>query len=436
MTRLPPSNAEAEVAVLGSVLRGGKDSLFSIMHLLHPSDFFAGKNRMVYDAMVHLGEQGVAIDTVTVGNLLQERGKLKAVGGAIVLSNLLDGVATVANIDHYAKIVRDKASIRRMIYAAQEVSAAGFKADDAEEYLDSAVAQINKAVRHRQSSGDFVIPEDGLPDILMEITEGRSPTTIIPTGFKSVDAAYGGIVSPLLYLVAGRPSMGKSTLLLSLGIQLALKGKKVLYCTLEDSAKMQQMRMLTYFSGVPLVAILRGTLNDEDRRRVLDSTAWLHDLPITFTAKRGLYARDIRRLALAYQAEHGLDVLMVDHLGYIRGAPKEYERNSFNIRAMADLAGELNVPLMLAYQLNRDVEKRDNKRPKLSDLRGTGTAEEDARAIWFVYRPHYYYPQTEPANLFQIIVAKASFGHLTTLDLACNMQCYRIGDLPSSGEGY
>jgi replicative DNA helicase len=225
--------------------------------------------------------------------------------------------------------------------------------------------------------------------------------------------------------------MGKSTLLLNLAVRLAQAGRRVLYVSLEDSAEMQQQRMLSMFSGIPLIAILKRSLNDADKRSIFDSTRHVQNLPLSFSSKRGLYAGDIRRMALAYRAEHGLDVLIVDHLGYIRGPAKEYDRNSLNIRAMADLGGEIGVPLFLAYQLNRDLEKRDDKRPRLSDLRGTGTAEEDARAIWFVYRPNVYNKNESP-NVFELIVAKASFGPLCTVEMKCNMQCYRVGDMPTT----
>jgi replicative DNA helicase len=429
MTQLPPNNPEAEASVIGSILRGGKNTLFSIAHILQGPDFFSRVNRTIYDAMAHLGENGVEIDPVTVGNILKERNKLGAIGGAITLSNLLDGVATVANIEHYAKIVRDKASVRRMIYTARSIVSEGQSVEDADEYISESVAKVNKVVRYRNRSEDFLHADQDLHEVLKKITDDKPPADIIPTGLFGIDKAYGGIVSPLLYLVAGRPSMGKSTLLLGLGIRLAQAKRRVLYCTLEDSQQMQQMRLLSYFSGVPLIGILKGSLCQDDKSRILGATANIQGLPLTFTSKRGLYASDIRRQALAFQAEYGLDILMVDHLGYIRGPVKEYDRNSLNIRAMADLAGELNVPLLLAYQLNRDLEKRDDKLPKLSDLRGTGTAEEDARAIWFVYRPHYYKPE-EPASLFQVKVAKASFGPLCTIDLHCDMRCYRVGNPP------
>ena len=432
MPRIPPYSQEAENAVIGAILRGGKDVFYRTTHMVTAGDFFIGAMGTIYQAMADLLKSSSPIDPVTVGNLLIERKQIKAVGGAIALSKLLDSVATTANVEYYSRIISDKAAVRRVIVASEESVARGFEnPEDVDGYLSDSVSRMNSAMRHRTGSGDFLNADQDLDRVLRKIVEGEENSNVIPTGYYGIDSVYGGIVSPLLYLVGGRPSMGKSTLLLNLAVKLAQAKRRVLFVTLEDSAEMQQQRMLSMFSGVPLIAILRRSLNDNDRNAVLDSTRHVHALPLTFSAKRGLYAEDIRRKALAYQAEHGLDALMVDHLGYIRGPAKEYDRNSMNIRAMADLGGELGVPLFLAYQLNRDLEKRDDKRPRLSDLRGTGTAEEDARAIWFVYRPHVYNKNESP-NMFELIVAKASFGPLVTVELKCDMRCYRVGDMPAT----
>jgi len=160
--------------------------------------------------------------------------------------------------------------------------------------------------------------------------------------------------------------------------------------------------------------------------KLADAERALKDLPLSFCDRRGQSADDIRRRALAYQSEHGCDFVIVDHLGYIRGAAKEYERNSYNTRCMADLAGDMDCPLLLVYQLNRELTKRDDKRPRLSDLRGTGTAEEDARIIWFVHRPHVFTP-SEPPDKFELIVAKCEYGPLAIVELQCDLRVMRIG---------
>jgi replicative DNA helicase len=222
--------------------------------------------------------------------------------------------------------------------------------------------------------------------------------------------------------------MGKSTFLLNLAVQVCQAGRRVLFITLEDSRRMQQQRLLSRFSGVPIIDIMRRRLCTNDQRAVFEATRYLQGMPLTFCDRRGLHSDDIRRIALSYQAEYGCDLVVVDHLGYIRGAPNEYERNSANIRAMADLAGELGTPLILAFQLNRELTRRDDKRPRLSDLRGTGTAEEDASAVWFVHRPHVFDPAESP-NMFELIVAKCKWGPLATVELKCDLNCFRVGNI-------
>jgi replicative DNA helicase len=440
MDRRPPYSLEAERAVLGAVFLAGDHVLRKVEAFVSTEDFYIEAHRFIFKAMVDVRDAGTPIDHVTVGNLLTERNEIDRIGGGIFMADLADGVVTSVNADHYAKIVGSKASVRRMISASQEVVANGFlDPEDSNQYLSESLNTVKSASIPSMSDEGIVKASHNLHEILGALGEDKKGAlNVVPTGFRCIDSSCGGLISPLLHVVAGRPGMGKSTFLLNLGIQLARSGRQILYVTLEDSCDMQQRRMLSRFSGVELTKIVRNTMIGDEYDRVLGSTRFLSGLTLSIRDRKSQSVDNIYRAALSQQESEGLDVLLVDHLGRITSKHTDpYKRNSENIRLVSDMTDHLGVPTVLACQLNRSLEQRplDDRIPRLSDLRGAGEIEEDARWIGFIHRQHVYDRQADP-HAVDFVIAKSSHGATGRMKLHGDMPRMTITDVADLNNAY
>lgn len=419
--RIPPYDRAAEAACLGAILLNN-EAFGVVSSILRPEQFYVESHRRIYEAIVDLAREGAPIDSVTLGTQLMDKGDLEKIGGAVVLSSLTDAVATAANVDHYAETVRDHAAVRAVIYAAQEIVATGFSGgmESVPSYLSTARSAMIKASAALVGSGGPRTVEGDVRQIVKDIELGVPLKGLVQTGIENIDKLTGGLHPGLLYVIGARPAMGKSCFVLNVATNAALAGKRVLYITLEDVIYLVTLRLLARFSDIDLDDLVLRQIKEAEwpnlihaANKVSNFSLWLEDAP-ALTGDR------IRQIAAMHQNSKGLDLLVVDHLGEIspEGKPSSLtEETEAAAKAMRDIAKELGIPVLLAVQLNRGVENRNDKRPTLADLRQSGAIEQIARCVWFLYRRGYYVQDCEDDPDTQLIVAKANHGKIGTIKL-------------------
>jgi len=425
---------EAETAVLGAVLLS-EDALAQIEHWIGPGDFYTGQHRAIFKAMIAVRDSGAAIDVVTVGNRLQSDGQLEKIGGAIALSKLLDSVATIANAEHYAKIVAELSATRRVIYAAMEIAAQGFAQTwDAEDFVIEAQNQIVSAASAFEQRGDGVQMIGDNIDRTVEIAvNGKEPRGVVRSHIAAIDRQFGGLYPGELTVLGARPSVGKSCLALNISLNAARNGKRVLYFTLEDGTENFRQRALAAYSQISFSRIRHNAVGQADRlKRAADS---LRNLPFGIVETAGLSSSQIHAKAVAHRAKMGgLDLVVIDHLRRVKDKGRDrYDKTSNAVERFADMAKDMWIPVLLLAQLNRGVENRDDKRPRMSDFRESGTIEEDARAVWFLYREHFY-DKGANKNEAELIASKVSQGAPGVVRIWCELETMRFADWGGDGQ--
>jgi len=409
--RVPPYDQQAEAACLGSVLLNN-EAMAQIRSVISGcEDFYVEAHRRIFEAMLELSSHGKPIDPVTLGNVLKERGDLEKVGGAAIFSGLLDSVATVANVDHYAGIVRDKAATRKMIYTAQEIFARGFSEGiNISEYLAESRKAITLASAFDVAEGPRLVGTD-IKEIFAELETGKAPEGMVKTGVGVIDELTGGLWPKLMTVIGGRPGMGKSALVLNIATNAAKQGKKVMYTTLEDDRRMVVLRMLARFGDVDLNNLMLRSVPDNSWPGLIKAANTISQVPLYVDDSAALSSDQIHQRAALLHQMHGLDLLIVDHLGEVADKGESLTAiTEAAAKGLRNIAKELNIPVLLAVQLNREVERRNDKRPTLHDLRQSGAIEQVARFIWFLYRRGYYIKGCEDDPDTQLIVAKSSHG--------------------------
>ena len=424
--KLPPHNEDAERAVLGSILLNNQ-SLYLIQDGLAAEDFYVARHRVIYSAMIALASNGSAVDHVTLGSELIRRDDLAKIGGSEALDNLTDKVVTVANVEYYAKIVKESASVRRMINAAQQVASDGFGEINPREYLDVAERAIFEAARHQQAHTCATLSETlgSTLDSLEKSSKQKSEITGLSTGFSDLDRITAGFQSSDLIIIAGRPAMGKTALALNVALNACKASEKpVLMFSLEMSKDQLTRRLLAYEAMVNATKLKSpNRLTTEDWRGLTDAASMLHSLPLHIDDASVLTPLDIRARARRIAAKSGLGLIIIDYLQLMRatvgGRRKESrEQEVAEIsRSLKALAKELDVPVVALSQLNRGLENRQDKRPMMSDLRESGSLEQDTDLILFVYRDEVYHSDTKDDGLAEIIVGKQRSGPTGTVKL-------------------
>lgn len=408
--RIPPYSAEAEQAILGAILLDNS-VLARIATIAEPKHFYVEANKWIYQAMIDVAGTGTVVDHVTLGNYLKEQGYLEKIGGAIALAGLTDNVATSANADHYAEIVRSQYAVRRMIHTASEIFTNGFSHREPSEYLhDSRRAVTRAASELSVGAGPQHLDQD-MNEIIRELETGEKPAGIIQTGITEIDKMMDGLWPGLLTVIAGRPAMGKSAVVLNIATNAAMAGKKVLYFTLEDVRRYVVSRMLARFANIDLAALTLRNVPQSAWPRIIEAAKRLGGKkPLWIEDGAGLTSPAIHQIAAAHKIAHGLDLAIIDHLGEIAdegdGDTAIITKGAANFR---DMAKELGIPVLLACQLNRGVESRQDKRPQLSDLKQSGKIEEVARFVFMLYRAGYYIGDESRKDL-ELWVRKANHG--------------------------
>jgi replicative DNA helicase len=425
--RVPPYSNEAERAVLGSILLNNQ-SMSVVASSLTPEHFYVEAHRRLYSAMITVRSAGSAIDAVTVGTYMQQSGDLEKVGGPMVFEGLTQFVATVANVEHYANIVSSLHAIRSMIYAAQQIVSDGFSGVSVEEvssYLSNSRKAITEAAKGICLGNGPQHIDDTLHEIYKELESNEEPEGLIKTGIREVDESLGGLWPSLMTIIAGRPGMGKTALALNILMNAAFSGKKVLYITMEDTRQYLVRRLLARYADIDLNDImLRRIKTKEQWSRLAEASSRLSGKkPVWIMDGGRLTSEQAIQIAASHQAEHGLDLVFIDHLGKVSDDTVESEtlRIGMASRNISDGALELGVPVVLLSQLSRKVEERADKRPMLSDLRQSGEIEADARCVLFPFRPGYYVPGDEMNPAMQLIAAKVTHGRPGTMKLHGDM---------------
>lgn len=423
--RVPPHNNEAEQSVIGAIFLEPQ-ALITAAEVLLPDDFYRVAHQKIFDTMLILSDKGQAIDVVTVTEELSAKKQLEDVGGISYLTEIANSVPTAANIFHYAKIVEEKALLRRLIRVATTIVEDGYTREDEVEALLSEAERSMMEVSSRKNAGDFKHIKDVLVDTYENIEilhTQKGDVTGIPSGFTDLDRLTAGFQRNDLIIVAARPSVGKTAFALNVAQNVATKtDENVAIFSLEMGADQLVMRMLCAEGNIDAQVLRTGALQDEDWRKLTMAMGSLSNAGIYIDDAAGLRVNEIRSKCRRLKQEHGLGMIIIDYLQLISGSGRSGENRQQEVsdisRSLKALARELEVPVIALSQLSRGVEQRQDKRPMLSDLRESGSIEQDADIVSFLYRDDYYDKESENANMIEIIIAKQRNGPTGTVTLA------------------
>jgi replicative DNA helicase len=410
--KMVPHNVEAEQAVLGALLID-PDAIFKVNTFVRAEDFYVERHRWMYDAVVTLHERREAVDFVTLCDELERREQLTELGGAAYITLLINATPTALNIEYYGHIVERTSTLRRLIGAAGEIAALAYEdTDDVNETVDRA-EQILFGVSQQRIARDIRPIRDVISEYYDRVDylfKHKGETIGVPTGFKNIDKLLGGLQKSDLLIVAARPGMGKTSLMLSVAQNAARKyNQRVAIFSLEMSAEQLVQRLISAETGIDSQRLRIGNLREDEWPSFIQATGALSETMIFIDDTPSISAMQVRTKARRLYAEYGLDLLIVDYLQLMqsdRRIDNRVQEISLLSRALKGLARELNIPVVVASQLSRAVEQRNDKHPMLSDLRESGSIEQDADIVMFIYRDDYYSPETEQPNIAEIIVSK------------------------------
>jgi len=423
LERIPPQNLEAEQSVLGSMLIE-REAISKAMEEIRAEDFYRDAHRMIYQSMVSLFDRNEPIDMITVSEDLRQRDQLEKIGGLSYLTTLASFVPTAANVYYYARIVGEKALLRQLIHAATQIAATSYEAsEDVAILLDQAEKSI-LAISQRSINQAFA-PIKG---ILLETFEkieflynNKAGVVGIPSGYPDLDQMTAGFHPSDLILLAARPSMGKTALCLNIAQNIAIREKKpVAFFSLEMSRDQLVQRMLCAEAQIDAHRLRTGNLRDEDWKRLSMGMGKLSEAPIYIDDTPGIHVMEMRAKSRRLKVEHGLGIIIIDYIQLIQGTSRSENRQqeiSEISRSLKALARELKVPIIALSQLSRAVESRADKRPMLSDLRESGSLEQDADLVAFIYREEYYDPKPENENITEVIISKHRNGPVGKVEL-------------------
>ena len=413
----PPYNLEAEQAVLGSILIK-QDTLDRVSDVIGPEDFYREGHGRIYRTMMDLYQRAEPVDLQTVTFLLKERGQLEEVGGAVFLAGLTEQVGTAAHAEHYARIVHDKAVLRRLISTCQEITGACQEpVEDVGLFLDGAEQKIFDVAGSRvrlgfQPLGKLVEKEIATLEAIWHREAGR--ITGVPSGFDDLDSLTAGFQPSDLIIIAARPSMGKTALALNIAYNAAYKPQiPVAFFSLEMSREQLVRRLLSGVGEIDASHLRRAFLTTDEWAGIQEAAGKLIDCPISIDDTPAATVLEIRSKSRRLKAEGKLGMVVVDYLQLMRGrwdaASREQEISEIS-RSLKALAKELSVPVIALSQLNRRVEERPNKRPQLADLRESGAIEQDADVVLFIYRDEVYREDSPDKGIAEVNVGKQRNG--------------------------
>ena len=437
--RTLPHDLDAEKSVLGAILISNQ-AFNQAAEVIDAGDFYRDAHRRIFEKMVGLTDRGNPVDLLTLKDELSRSGDLDDIGGPAYISALTDGVPRSANVEYYAKIVKEKSTLRRLIQSATDVLGRAYDAEeDADDLLDQAERSIFQIAEHRLRAG--FVPVSQLVDsgyqLIEQLQQHRGLVTGAPSGFVELDEMTSGFQKSDLVIVAARPSMGKTSFVLNIALHCGIAaGKTVGMFSLEMAKEQLFMRMLTSEARVDAHRFRGGYLGEQDYARLVDAFARLHDAKVFIDDTPSVGILEMRAKARRLKLEHGLDLLIVDYLQLMQGRGRfenrQQELASIS-RALKILAKELNVPILALSQLSRAPEARGDHRPQLSDLRESGALEQDADVVLFIFREEMYAADGERSpdveGTAEIIIGKQRNGPTGTVRLAFLKQYTRFENL-------
>ncbi len=426
--RVPPHNIEAEASVLGSLMLD-KDAIIKVADLLKVGDFYKDDHNFIYETMLALYEEREPIDVLSLSNRLEEKGQLERVGGSSYLASLVNTVPSATNVVHYAKVVQKKTLLRRLITAASDIVELGYdEAEDVQKLLDEAEQKIF-SVSQKYIKQDFVPIKSILETAFNRIDELHKSDHAfrgVQTFYPDLDNLLAGLQKSDLIILAARPSVGKTTFALDIARQVGVHGKvPVGIFSLEMGADQLVDRMIAAQAGVDLWRLRTGKLSSEgpgnDFEKISDAMGILSEAPIFIDDSGSLNIMEMRTMARRLQAEHNLGLIIIDYLQLMEGRSSRGDNRVQEIseisRGLKQLARELDIPVIALSQLSRAVESRPDQVPKLSDLRESGSIEQDADVVMFLYREDRVKPDTPNKGIADVIVAKHRNGPVGKISL-------------------
>ncbi len=423
--KVPPQNLDAEISLLGAVLID-EDVLTRVSDKLAADDFYDKRHRIIYDGMMRLYEHHNPVDLLTLSDELRKQSELDDAGGTQYLTDLSNQVPTAAHAEHYAEIITQNAMRRRLISASGHIAELGFdESRNTDELLESAEAQLfavsDKALRQDLASIEQILTESF--DRMEELHRNKEGLRGVRTGFRDLDNLTAGLQRSDLIILAARPAMGKTTLVTNLAYNIAtIEKQAVLFFSLEMSKEQLVDRMLADAAGVDAWNIRTGKLSDDDFEKISQAMGEMAEAPIYIDDTPGLSVLELRTKARRAMHEHPLGLIIIDYLQLMQGSGRggfdnRVQEVSEISRGLKLIARELNVPVVALSQLSRSVESRNPPIPQLSDLRESGSIEQDADIVAFIYREAYYNPETERQNITDLIISKHRNGPTGKVEL-------------------
>lgn len=434
--KLPPQSLEAEYSVLGGLMLE-REAYDQVADLINSSDFYKPSHQSIYKSISDLHMKAQPVDLVTVTNLLQSRNELDIIGGPEYLLTLVDKVVSAANIDSHAKIIREKSLLRRLISTSSNLIEKSYGTDysDVQSLIDYAESEILKVGEQNISSGLV-----GSMDIVKSAVEKiedlyrrKADVTGIPTGFLELDRMTSGLHAGELIIIAARPSMGKTALSLNIASHMALRAKKtVAYFSVEMGKESVMMRLLASEAKINMGEIRNGRIQDASWPKLIQSAGAISEAPLFIDDTSGISPFEIRARCRRLKATHGLDCIMIDYLQLmdLKLKVESRERAVSEIsKSLKAIAKEMQIPVIALAQLNRGVEGRSDRRPMLSDLRESGSIEQDADVIMLLYRDDYYdKDDADKAGHAEIIIGKQRNGPTGTVKLQFDAKFNKFRD--------
>ncbi|MBI2953996.1 MAG: replicative DNA helicase [Chloroflexi bacterium] len=434
MEKTVPQNIEAEEAVLGALFIDS-EAIGKVAPFLHPQDFYREKNRLLYDVRLELYNRHEPGDFVTICDELERRGKLEDVGGASYVASLINAVPTAVHVEYYGRIVERCSIMRKLIGAAGQIAAIGYEEPpDIDDALDKA-EQVLFAVSQRRLTQEFVPLHVALKEYFNQIDflhQHKGEIVGVPMGFRDLDLMMGGLHASDLVIIAGRPAVGKTGFALSIARNAAVKYKAtVAIFSLEMSVEQLVQRLLCMEASVDSQRLRTGYIDEYEWHRISQAFGVLSEAPIFIDDTASISTMELRTKARRLKAEHDLQLIIIDYLQLMqgRGLENRVQEVSEISRGLKGLARELDVPVIALSQLSRAVESRADHVPVLSDLRESGSIEQDADIVMFIHREELYNPNTEKKNIAEIKVAKHRNGPVGQVPLRFSPSQTKFSDL-------
>ncbi len=440
VTKKKPYNTDAEKSVIGSMIMD-RDAIVDVMDILTKDDFYISQNGILFENMVELFKEGMAVDLITLTNRLKEKNIPEEVAGTSYVADIIATVPTSANAKYYARIVADKSILRKIIKMSEDLEKDCYlDTDDVDGLLETAESSIYKIVQQRNGANDFAPIDKVVLDVIDQIeaaSKQNTRVTGIPTGFIDLDNMLTGLHGSELILVAARPAMGKTAFVLNIAHYVAVKKRiPVAIFSLEMSKEQLVTRMIAMDSLVNSQKIQTGQLADDEWGKVADSADVIAEAPFFIDDNSAITVADLRSKCRKLKQSNDLGLIIIDYLQLMSTNKQVESRQQFISdisRALKVLSRELDVPVIALSQLNRAVDSRPDHKPVLADLRESGAIEQDADVVMFIYRDDYYNPDTEKKGIAEISIAKQRKGATGSVELVWLQDYTKFANKERSG---